>query len=420
MMCSPLVLPRVALVLGLMLMATACGSSGQPTSPPPHIWTLRQVRAAAVSAHTIAGVPATEWVTPRGQPLPQWSPPYHDTGLLQLREQDGLNVLPAFSEGRPAAFAVAEVWERVPEVWIQPWYVLVTRYEPSNPGSQRLEGSLPLVDIEEESLFYSPFWELIYVVVPEGTPADRYTSAAALFAAKLPMHRGGGLLAPLTPEEVLPAVAEGSTGPVRPLTGESVGSGRQGEAWLHGRRVPFLSFGSSTFTWSTEPRRAGIVDEAALYLFARAGADGRPVPLGLPAVIGTGPRGAGRAARVSATGVPQFGALTRPHLTLLPPTAGPFVPSTMGIMREVLRSEGGVSLVDVHPDIEARADAKDYVLRVALNPDCFKDPARFPGACRWLDSQAAVELNLAPSSLQAQEVLFTSPVLFYDGRKVGR
>ncbi len=420
MMSTPLPLLRAAPVAGLMLLALACGSSGSTASPSPHIWTLRQMRESALSSGAIAGVPATEWVTPRGQPLPQWSPPYHDMALLQAAERDGLNVLPAFSEGRPAAFAVAEVWERVPEVWVQPWYVLVTAYEPAAPFSKRLQGALPLVDIEEESLFYSPFWELIYVVVPEDTPPDRYTSAAALFAAGLPMHRGGGLLAPLAPEDVLPSVAEGQAGPVRPLTGEAVGNAGVGTAWLHGRRVPYLSFGAGTFTWSTEPSRAGIIDEAALYLFARAGEDGHPKPLGLPAVLGTGPRGAGRAARVSASGVPQFGTLTRPHLALLPGSAGPFVPSHLGGFREALRQGGGVTLKDVHPEIEARSDAKEYVLRVALNPDCFTEPASFPAGCLWLDSQAAVEANLTPSSLTAQEVLFTSPVLFYDGRKVGR
>jgi hypothetical protein len=417
---APFVLLRMALVVAVLLLAAACGSAGQGATPPPHIWTLRQLREASLFAGTISGVPATEWVTPRGQPIPQWSPPFSPTPLLQVEEQDGLNVLPAFSQGRPAAFAVAEVWERVPEVWVQPWYVLVTEYEPSNPGQYRLKDSLPVVDIEEESLFYSPFWEFIYAVVPEDTPPDRYTSATALLSAGLPMHRGGGLLAPLTPPDVMPAIAEGHTGPVRPYTGEAVGSARQGETWLHGRRVPYLSFGSSTFTWSTEPSRAGIIDEAALYIFARAGSEGHPTPLGLPAVIGTGPRGAGQAARVSATGVPLFGALSRPHLALLPVSAGPFVPSTMEPLKDLLRGEGGVSVVDVHPDIEARADAKDYVLRVALNPDCFRDPVTFPAACRWLDSQAAVEANLAPSSLLPQDVLFTSPVLFYDGKKVGR
>jgi hypothetical protein len=420
MMCLTPPLLRTALVLSLLLLTAACESPGSSAAPRPHIWTLRQVRDASSSSSVIAGVPATEWVTPRGQPIAQWAPPYHDTELLQAPEQDGLNVLPAFSEGRPSAYAVAEVWERVPEVWVQPWYVLVTAYEPASPGSKRLKDSLALVDIEEESLFYSPFWEIIYVVVPEDTPPDRYTSAAALFAAGLPMHRGGGLLAPLTPDDVLPAIAEGRTSPVRPLTGETVGNAGKGEVWLHGRRVPYLSFGSNNFTWSTEPGRLGIIDEAALYLFARTGEDGRPAAMKLPGVIGTGPRGAGRPARISAAGVPQFGTLTRPHLALLPPTAGPFVPSSKGLLKETLRAEGGVTLVDVHPDIEARPDAKDYVLRVALNPDCFKDPAKFPAACRWLDSQAAIESNLTPASLQAQDVLFTSPVLFYDGKKVGR
>jgi hypothetical protein len=414
------VLLRMALAFGLLLLAVACGPSGQGSEPPPHIWTLRQVREVSLLSGTIAGVPATEWVTPRGQPIPQWSPPFSETPLLQSGQQDGLNVLPAFSEGRPAALAVAEVWERVPEVWAQPWYVLVTAYEPSNPMQYRLKDSAPVVDIEEESLFYSPFWEIIFVVVPEDTPPDRYTSATALLSARLPMHHGGGLLAPLAPADVLPAVAESLPGPIRPLTGEAVGGARQGETWLHGRRVPFLSFGSGTFTWSTESGRLGLIDEAALYVFAGAGSDGQPTPLGLPMVIGTGPRGAGRPARVSAAGVPQFGALTRPHLALLPTSAGPFVPGTLGLLKDTLRSERGVNVVDVHPDIEARADAKDYVLRVALNPDCFKDPARFPGACRWLDSQAAVETNLAPSSLVRQDVLFTSPILFYDGKKVGR
>ncbi len=410
---------RMALGTSLLL-ASACDPSGEAASGSPHVWTLRQVREASLSARSIAGEAATDWVTPRGKPLPQWSPPFHATQLFQAEVQDGVNVLPAFSEGRPAAFSVAEVWERVPEVWVQPWYVLVTQYEPSNPSAYRLKDSAPVVDIEEESLFYSPFWELIYVVVPEDTPLDRYTSATAILSAGLPMYRGGGLLAPLAPEDVLPAVAQGSTSPLRPLTEEVVGGARPGVAWLHGRQVSYLSFGLNNFTWSTEAGRAGIVDESALYVFAHPGPSGALTSLGLPSVVGTGPRGAGLAARVSTTGVPLFGALTHPHLALLPTSAGPFVPSAMALLKGSLREAGGVTVVDVHPDIEARPDAKDYVLRVALNPDCFKDPAKFPAACRWLDSQAAVEANLAPSSLQAQDVLFTSPVLFYDGKKVGR
>ncbi|MFP2912964.1 hypothetical protein ACLESD_49755, partial [Pyxidicoccus sp. 3LFB2] len=122
---------------------------------------------------------------------------------------------------------------------------------------------------------------------------------------------------------------------------------------------------------------------------------------------------------VNATGAPQFGALTRPHFALLPPTAGPFVPSRLGALKDDLRVRG-LTVVDVHPSVEALPQAKDYVLRVALNPDCFKTAEGFPGTCRWLDSQAAVEANLTPAAVMPQDVLFTSPILYFNGKKVGR
>ncbi|MFP2912976.1 hypothetical protein ACLESD_49815, partial [Pyxidicoccus sp. 3LFB2] len=289
----------VAALLAALFLLPGCEprDDGARTSSS-RIWTLRHLRDEALAGRMLSSWPATEWLTPRGQPLPLLSPPYRETALNQADDLDGLNVLPAFSEGQPAAYTVAEVWERVPEVWVQPWYVLVTAYDAANPTAKRLPDALALVDISEDSLFYSPFWEFIYVVVPEDTPADRYKRASDLFAAKLPMHRGGGFLAPLTPPDVLTAVAQGGTGPVRPLSGESVGAARPGEVWLHGERVPYLNFGSNNFTWSTAPDRNGIIDEVALFVFAHLDAEGRPVSLGLPAVLGTGPRGSARPARV--------------------------------------------------------------------------------------------------------------------------
>ncbi|MFP2930859.1 hypothetical protein ACLESO_37795, partial [Pyxidicoccus sp. 3LG] len=203
----------VALTLLAALLSTSgCGPREEedvPVGSAPRIWTLRALRDRAVAGRPLPGGLAGEWVTPRGRPLPQWSPPYHRFERVQQPERDGLNVLPAFSERKPAAYAVLEVWERVPELWVQPWYVLVTAYDPAAPEAHRLPGALPLVDIGEESVFYSSFWELTYVVVPEGTPPHRYKSVADLFSARLPMYRGGGLLAPLAPLDVLPAVAEG-------------------------------------------------------------------------------------------------------------------------------------------------------------------------------------------------------------------
>ncbi|MBZ4422841.1 hypothetical protein [Myxococcus sp. RHSTA-1-4] len=404
-----------ALSLLVALLSTGCGPRGDDEAPAglaPRTWTLRHLRDRAAAGRALpGGAAATEWLTPRGQPLPQWSPPYHRLARVQAEGRDGFNVLPAFSEGKPASFAVLEVWERVPEVWVQPWYVLVTAYDPAHPDAHRLPGALPLVDIGEESVFYSPFWEVTYVVVPEGTPPERYTSVVDLFSARLPMYRGGGLLAPLAPADVAPVATEGGT-PVRPLSGDDVGAPRAGEVWLRGRRVTYLDFGASAFTWSTAAERNGAVTEVPLYLFASRDARGHPVSLGLPAVIGSSPRGSARAATRSASGAPRFGALTRPHLALLPPGAGPFIPSELGMLKVSLR-ERGVTVVDAHPTVEHLAEAKDYVLRVALNPECFKDLVGFPRACRWLDSQAAVEANVEPLAVVPQDVLFTSPLLSF-------
>ncbi|MFP2934160.1 hypothetical protein ACLESO_55380 [Pyxidicoccus sp. 3LG] len=94
------------------------------------------------------------------------------------------------------------------------------------------------------------------------------------------------------------------------------------------------------------------------------------------------------------------------------------VPSELGQLKASLR-ERGVTVVDAHPTLEHLAEAKDYVLRVALNPECFKDLIGFPRTCRWLDSQSAVEAAVEPSAVLPQDLLFTSPVLSFDGSKPG-
>ena len=54
---APFVLLRMALIIGLLLLATACELSGQGSASPPHIWTLRQVREASLFAGHHRGRP---------------------------------------------------------------------------------------------------------------------------------------------------------------------------------------------------------------------------------------------------------------------------------------------------------------------------------------------------------------------------
>jgi hypothetical protein len=398
--------------------ACAClwllGCDSSKPSNLPRLWSMTDLREQASANGSIAGLSASDWVTLRGDPIPLLSPPYGTTVRRQANDKDGLDVLPAFSEGKTAAYAVAEVWQNIPQVWIQPWYVLVTSYNPAS--STRLPNSLAIIDIDTTSWFYSPFWEVVFVVVPPDTAPDKYLSADQLFRDNLEMHRGGGLLAPLSPDDILPAVAQSAPSPVRPLSNDAVGTAALVPIALKGAIRPSLFF-SAGFTWDA----TGAVDEAPLFVFSRMDDSGQTVPFGLPGVIGTGPLGSGRPPRITSTGVPQFGALSRVYLTLLPSSAGIFIPSSQSALRDYFRSLGGIRVDNISPAIEARSDAKDYVLRVALNSaQCFIVPSTFPGGCQWLDSQYAIETNLAPSSLIRQDLLLTSPILYFNGQKVGR
>jgi len=77
-----------------------------------------------------------------------------------------------------------------------------------------------------------------------------------------------------------------------------------------------------------------------------------------------------------------------------------------------------VQMPEPAPEILARPDAAQYSGRVALNPACFSDVAGFPGSCRWLDRQSAVEAALGDR--RPQEVRFTSPLVGYAGKPVPR
>ncbi len=401
------------------LLSLGC-ESANPSSVPK-LWSTADLREQARANGKIAGLPASDWVTLRGNPIPLLSPPYGTPVRLQRSDRDGLNVLPAFAEGKSAAYAVAEAWQNIPEVWIQPWYVLITSYNPSSPGSARLAGSMALVDIDTTSWFYSPFWQLVYAVVPPNTAPDRYLSAAQLFQDNLEMHVGGGLFAALAPEDILPSVAQSAPSPIRPLSNDVVGGATPIPIALKGNIRPSTVF-SGGFTWNS----TGVVDETPLFVFSRIDDSGQTVPFGLPSVIGTGPLRSGRPARITPAGIPQFGALSRVYLTLLPPTAGIFIPSSQTALRDYFRLSGGLRIgVDpISPAAEACADAKDYVLRVALNSaQCFAAATCSAGhivsTCQWLDSQNAIETGLAPSSLLRQDLLVTSPILYFNGLKVG-
>src|SRR2546425_3998888 len=88
------------------LLLLGCESANR--SSAPRLWTTADLREQASANGSVAGLPASDWVTLRGNPIPLLSPPYGTPLRRQANDKDGLNVLPAFAEGKSAAYAVAE------------------------------------------------------------------------------------------------------------------------------------------------------------------------------------------------------------------------------------------------------------------------------------------------------------------------
>jgi hypothetical protein len=170
-----------------------------------------------------------------------------------------------------------------------------------------------------------------------------------------------------------------------------------------------LAFGSGGFSWTEDGRIVAV----PLYRFIRS--DGRT--LLIPDVLGTGPEGRPEPLAFGASGAPRSGAFSHLVLVVPPTSAGVFLPAGAPL-RDAAVLSGALQMPEPAPEIAARPDAPQYVGRVALNPTCFSDVAGFPGSCRWLDRQEAVEAALVDR--RPQPVWFTSPLVGYAGRPVPR
>jgi hypothetical protein len=81
-----------------------------------------------------------------------------------------VQVARAFVGDRRAAYVTSDYWTNYRVVWVQPMYVPVAEWKPGVKPVP-LDGSLPVFSVGPRSKFYSPFWQVFYVVVPAGTAA---------------------------------------------------------------------------------------------------------------------------------------------------------------------------------------------------------------------------------------------------------
>src|SRR5262245_38996167 len=86
-----------------------------------HIWTLLEIQAALHAQRNVAMGPTF----PEGLPA---------TNILVAGNGfDTLKVVPALSEGQPAAYVTTELWINYDEVWLQPGYLQVTDPASADP-----------------------------------------------------------------------------------------------------------------------------------------------------------------------------------------------------------------------------------------------------------------------------------------------
>ncbi len=331
-------------------------------------WTVRDYLPCAQAGCSWGGFEVRALVA--GDEPIAWRAPPHEAVAAVNQGGTGLVVQPAFSEGEPAAFVLTEIWDAHPTPWVQPAYVLVTAWDATAPASKRLPGSLSVFPVGVESSFYTPFWRLVWAVVPEGTAADAVRSAGDVLRVATSLHPGPLVTCSVVPEDTALAKAAAEAAPRRPLSGEPVSARSLRQAWVDGRKVSYLELGASNFT-STP---AELVTEVPIFVFVTRGADGARSEAGLPPVLADRPLRESLARRVD---------------VVLGPELAVFVPAPLSELRASL-VEKGVSAPPAAAAIPADV-ARAFALRVASDARCFGDAAQFPGGCTWLDSQAAIE-----------------------------
>jgi hypothetical protein len=392
---------RVSFVLSLL--GSACAdfdlTFADPEPPPikPRLWTLFDMQAALGESDPERRNIAQSITFPTGFAV--------ETFLVPNRTGATLRVIPAFSEGDAAAYVLTEIWVGFREIWVQPWYFLVSAWDDKSPQMNRAKYPAdpmmnypPIWEVHPRSLFYSPFWQVYYALLPAGADPTRYTSAEKIINDKLPLYLGPPFIYSARPDAITLDMR-----PVHPYLEAPVATflNQSPVSFVDDEKIAYFSQGSNGFKFDSKQ----VVEEVPMFLFVRRNDKGSMVLLNAPNVIGTGPLFARRPADAPG-GRPRFGSYSRFHLAVVPATAAAFDP-------------------DAHPEAAALLTAKmldprAYRGRMATNGACFADMVNFPAGCTWLDSQARIEDALGAANLQRTEISSCSTVVFYGGKGIGR
>jgi hypothetical protein len=390
---------------GLFALAVAGACSQAPRPPSPEIFTLFDAQKLAAEFGTGHRIATTSGL-PGGMTLDRMLDKNDPTRLASDETRTAEYV---------ATYPTTEVWNHFDRVWIQPMYVLVTRWEngrpvvvPPPPDDTGLKSWV--LSVGPDSGFYSPFWQMVYVDVPDEATARTLTSARHILESGYTRHLGPGHMVSIAPAGILPP------------DGTKIGVA---QAWLDGARANVFDFGTGTFTWDAD----GVVAEAPIYVFLMRNGDGNWVAPPIPTVAGVAPHGT---TITSGTTVPFIGgqfrwaSFWRIYTVKLPFAARVVAPADSETWTQL--DQLGV----------ARADSLDPAVymdpsrlgEVVLNPGpAFGSTDTDGGAvsgcfasntnCQFVDSQFRIQNDIDPSAIERTNLTVTCPFMTIAGVPVG-
>jgi len=332
--------------------------------------------------------------------------------------------IPAFADGQIAAYITTEYWNQIPEIWVQPMYVLTTGRDATGKWVETANGPIfsvaPVGRDGKTSAFYSPYWQVYYVTVP-ATNSRVYRSVREIFADQLPMEAGEPRLCSLVPMNATVETFANATDSTvmetrHPITGTPAGSVGMGKGYVDGVEFKVFSFGKNRFTYDKNTR---VVDEQPLFIpVVRDKASGGLLLSGLPTILGSRGLYQPKDGAVIGKNSPNFGSFWRLYLLQLPTGAATIIPPAennttdfYSYQRTVLAQSA--EAIEVLPGMVP----DDFSLRVLLNKDC-ATLLTAPQDCIWLDSQDAIEAKLPRSAIIDTGITANCPFILYKGKPV--
>lgn len=383
-----------------MLAVGLAACDDEPRPATPKLWTLFDVQSLYANGKQPTDAIAAGAGLPGGVPL----------GTILEADKTTLFVKPTWAEGYAAAYVTTEVWAHFDKVWAQPMYVPIRGWA----GSDAIEvddgkGAWhPIFSVGPDSLFYSPFWQIIYVRVPDSINNGDLTSVRQILDGGYPLYPSTGWVAALSPADV-------SLDATPPMPS---GGALPGQGWLDGAPISFIKFPVAPFSFDADR----VVEEIPIFHFVFVKDDGSVVAPPIPSVLGTGPLYSNRRPPLVADlPTAKYSAYWRLYTVTVPVNARVFAPEGTQVAADLAKDNLPLAPMYAPEFANDTPERADLLGRVALTPTCFAsavDAAAIREKCGYLDSQADIEANLPPAAIVRTDITVTCPLVSVAGSAV--